>query len=95
VNCGSHCEEYGNPPLGDKPTPAWTVPFCNVTQIEQPLGGKKDVTCPPEKGWALITTMGYTWSAIMSSPVSYSRACYSERSDNTTSHIHPREARVG
>jgi hypothetical protein len=69
-NCGSHCEEYGRPPLRDN-TPAFTVPFCNMTQIEQPLGGKKDVTCPPEKGWALITTMGYTAPLLMSSPVSY------------------------
>ncbi|KAI1758496.1 hypothetical protein GGR53DRAFT_524621 [Hypoxylon sp. FL1150] len=54
VDCGSHCEEYGAPP-GERPGEATTASFCEMSMIEQPLGGreKTNVTCPP--GWYNFT----------------------------------------
>jgi hypothetical protein len=71
VDCGSHCEDYGNPP-GETPSKTWSFDFCEFSNIQQPLGGKKNTTCPPEKGWALIASPGYTWPMYINAPVSFS-----------------------
>ncbi|XXG98252.1 methylenetetrahydrofolate reductase (NAD(P)H) met13 [Hypoxylon texense] len=69
VNCGSHCEEYGTPP-GDRPGETTTADFCEMSEIEQPLGGreKRNATCPPEEGYALITSYGYVVPMFFSTP---------------------------
>lgn len=71
VDCGSHCEEYGNPP-GETPFGLYKDGFCNLTEIMQPTGGeKKKKTCPPEKGWALLESVA--WAArgwVIGAPVS-------------------------
>ncbi|KAH8165903.1 hypothetical protein CIB48_g2344 [Xylaria polymorpha] len=68
VDCGSHCEEYGVPP-GERPGESGTVPFCGVSDIEQPLGGeKRNETCPPVEGHALITSPGYAWRMFFGAP---------------------------
>ncbi|KAI1461187.1 hypothetical protein F4805DRAFT_415008 [Annulohypoxylon moriforme] len=69
-DCGSHCEDYGNPP-GERPGGTlFTMPFCNMSLIEQPLGGrpKKDETCPPEEGYALVKSMGYVMPMVLRTP---------------------------
>lgn len=78
VDCGSHCEEYGAPP-GDRP-PGETVTgdFCEMSEIEQPLGGRKrNQTCPPEEGYALISSPGYVVPMFFSTPVSVFSLSYS------------------
>ncbi|KAI5863771.1 hypothetical protein GGS23DRAFT_513425 [Durotheca rogersii] len=68
VDCGSHCEEYGAPP-GDSPGETVTADFCEMSGIEQPLGGKKkNVTCPPEEGYALISSRGYVVPMFFGTP---------------------------
>ncbi|KAI1775060.1 hypothetical protein F4818DRAFT_441884 [Hypoxylon cercidicola] len=69
VDCGSHCEEYGNPP-GETPKETVALSFCEMSWIEQPLGGKKkkNETCPPEEGYALITSEGYVWEMPIHTP---------------------------
>lgn len=70
VDCGSHCEEYGVPPGGPSGESVM-VGFCELSDIEQPLGGtKKNATCPPGKGYALITSMGYVMPMFFRAPVS-------------------------
>jgi hypothetical protein len=70
IDCGSHCEEYGNPP-GERPGETFTIDFCDFSSIQQPLGGKKNVTCPPpEKGWALITSPAFVWEMFLGPAVS-------------------------
>lgn len=73
VDCGSHCEEYGAPP-GERPGETTTVDFCEMSMIEQPLGGeeKRNVTCPPQEGYALISSEGYVIPMFFSTPVSFS-----------------------
>ncbi|TGJ88662.1 hypothetical protein E0Z10_g9 [Xylaria hypoxylon] len=66
VNCGSHCEEYGAPP-GQSPGESATADFCELSGIEQPLGGKK-ATCPPQEGYALITSSGYVFPMFFGTP---------------------------
>ncbi|KAI0098281.1 hypothetical protein GGR51DRAFT_431810 [Nemania sp. FL0031] len=66
VNCGSHCEEYGAPP-GESPGESALVDFCELSGIEQPLGGKK-ATCPPQEGYALISSLGYVMPMFFSTP---------------------------
>ncbi|KAI0875542.1 hypothetical protein GGS24DRAFT_455065 [Hypoxylon argillaceum] len=66
VDCGSHCEEYGAPP-GESPGESATEGFCNLSNIQQPLGGKK-ATCPPQDGYALITSTGYVMPMFFSTP---------------------------
>ncbi|KAI6091244.1 hypothetical protein F4821DRAFT_198843 [Hypoxylon rubiginosum] len=69
VDCGSHCEEYGAPP-GERPGETTTVDFCEMSMIEQPLGGeeKRNVTCPPQEGYALISSEGYVIPMFFSTP---------------------------
>ncbi|KAI1371191.1 hypothetical protein F4677DRAFT_436223 [Hypoxylon crocopeplum] len=67
-DCGSHCEEYGAPP-GDSPGESLAIDFCDMSEIEQPLGGMKtNVTCPPQEGYALISSMGYVMPMFFSAP---------------------------
>ncbi|KAK3318080.1 hypothetical protein B0H66DRAFT_621771 [Apodospora peruviana] len=66
-DCGSHCEEYGHPP-GSGGT-IIKEDFCLMSEIMQPLGSKRNVTCPPpEKGWALVTSWGYIWPLFLNVP---------------------------
>ncbi|KAM0715194.1 hypothetical protein Q7P37_009659 [Cladosporium fusiforme] len=69
VDCGSHCEEYGNPP-GESPSETVEVDFCEVSEIDQPLGRKSDRngTCPPEKGYALLSSAAYVVPMFFSTP---------------------------
>ncbi|KAI2629984.1 hypothetical protein GGR54DRAFT_587226 [Hypoxylon sp. NC1633] len=68
ADCGSHCEEYGAPP-GTRPGESFTVDFCKMSQIEQPLGGEKtNVTCPPQEGYALITSWGFVLPMFFRAP---------------------------
>lgn len=70
VDCGSHCEEYGAPP-GETPGESTIAGFCELSDIEQPLGGKKkNATCPPEEGHALISSTGYVMPMFFRVPVS-------------------------
>jgi hypothetical protein len=69
VDCGSHCADYGVPPgQGD----SFEVDFCEFSQIEQPLGGKRESPgCPPpEPGPGLISSVGYVWPMFIRAPVS-------------------------
>lgn len=71
VDCGSHCEMYGVPPGEDPSGEVINLDFCEMSAIEQPLGGKHpNVTCPPEKGYALIESIGYVMPLFLSTPVS-------------------------
>ncbi|KAI4866794.1 hypothetical protein F4820DRAFT_446670 [Hypoxylon rubiginosum] len=71
TNCGSHCEEYGAPP-GETPGETGRIGFCEVSQIEQPSGGKeRNATCPPEEGYALITLEGYVMPMFFGTPCWY------------------------
>lgn len=71
VDCGSHCKEYGAPP-GETPGESTSAGFCELSDIEQPLGGKKkNATCPPEEGYALITSIGYVMPMFFRAPVSF------------------------
>ncbi|KAI1268556.1 hypothetical protein F5Y18DRAFT_234590 [Xylariaceae sp. FL1019] len=69
IDCGSHCEDYGNPP-GERPGAGIDVDFCEFTQIQQPLGGlpKRNTTCPPVAGYALSTSMGYLMPMFFRTP---------------------------
>lgn len=71
VDCGSHCEEYGAPP-GETPGETVTVDFCEVSEIEQPSGGgrRRNETCPPVEGYALISSPAYVVPMFFSTPVS-------------------------
>jgi len=71
IDCGSHCEEYGNPP-GEMPGESFLFDYCEYSNIMQPTGGeKRNVTCPPEKGWALIETLAYIWPMFLRVPVRF------------------------
>ncbi|KAB5566683.1 hypothetical protein GE09DRAFT_1107834 [Coniochaeta sp. 2T2.1] len=66
VDCGSHCEDYGVP---SGTGGSFTLDFCDVSGIEQPLGGmRKTPICPPEKGSGLIKNVGYVWPMFIRSP---------------------------
>ncbi|KAI8631673.1 hypothetical protein F5Y19DRAFT_493544 [Xylariaceae sp. FL1651] len=68
VDCGSHCEEYGFPP-GERQGETTTEKFCEMSEIEQPLGGKKkNTTCPPKEGYALISSWGFVMPMFFSNP---------------------------
>jgi len=62
IDCGSHCEEYGHVP-GDPKGETNRFDLCEFSQgLEQPLGGrKKNETCPPEPGPAMIPYAGFVW----------------------------------
>lgn len=69
-DCGSHCEMYGVQP-GEPTGESALFPFCEISLIEQPLGGKKkNATCPVEKGYALITSGGGVVPMFIRAPVS-------------------------
>ena len=70
VNCGSHCEEYGAP--ADSPGESTSFEFCEMSNIEQPLHGKK-ATCPPKEGFALISSPAYVFPMFLNVPVSTTR----------------------
>ncbi|KAI2473471.1 hypothetical protein F4781DRAFT_380433 [Annulohypoxylon bovei var. microspora] len=72
-NCGSHCEEYGRPPFEETPPgEPVSLNFCDLSKIEQPLGGKKKHAtskgCPPEEGYALITSPGFIATLFLNVP---------------------------
>ncbi|KAH9904473.1 hypothetical protein F4778DRAFT_732605 [Xylariomycetidae sp. FL2044] len=76
-DCGSHCEEYGNPP-GARPSESYVADFCEFTSVQQPLGGgtgidrNRNVTCPPPApGFALLTNAAYAWRAFTPEPAWY------------------------
>ncbi|CAG8958678.1 hypothetical protein HYFRA_00011520 [Hymenoscyphus fraxineus] len=66
VNCGSHCEEYGYPK--DTPGANTSFTFCDMSEIEQPLQGRK-ATCPPEKGPTIITSLVYVLPMFLRAPL--------------------------
>ncbi|CAJ2504237.1 Uu.00g116310.m01.CDS01 [Anthostomella pinea] len=70
VDCGSHCEDYGYPPGETSPYEAWTEGFCTLTDIQQPLGGlpKRNTTCPPVEGFALLESPGYVMPMFFRRP---------------------------
>ncbi|KAI0191646.1 hypothetical protein F4808DRAFT_443680 [Astrocystis sublimbata] len=71
LDCGSHCEEYDIPvpPGEERPGESGTIPFCDVSEIEQPLGGeKRNETCPPVEGFGLISSPGYVWRMFVNFP---------------------------
>lgn len=71
ADCGSHCEEYGAPP-GERPGESISADFCEMSGIEQPLGGlETNVTCPPQEGHALISSPGYIMPMFFHAPVSF------------------------
>lgn len=57
-DCGSHCEEYGREP-GEDPGETVKFDFCDMSDIQQPLGHTVDRAFPPEEGWALVSSPGY------------------------------------
>jgi len=61
---------YGSHP-GEQPGEAFTFDsLCDITEIEQPLGGrKKDAYCPPEPGHALLTNAGWVFPMFLRAPV--------------------------
>ncbi|KAI6081592.1 hypothetical protein F4821DRAFT_24424 [Hypoxylon rubiginosum] len=68
ADCGSHCEEYGAPP-GERPGESISADFCEMSGIEQPLGGlETNVTCPPQEGHALISSPGYIMPMFFHAP---------------------------
>lgn len=70
IDCGSHCEMYGHKP-GEVVGESDIEDLCDMIEIEQPTGGKKkNVTCPPEPGYALITGPGYAWPMLFHTVVS-------------------------
>lgn len=72
ADCGSHCEEYGHKPGEPNGGGTFALDFCHMSDIMQPSGGKKkDEVCPPEKGWALIQTLGCVWPLYIRAPVSF------------------------
>ncbi|OQO14035.1 hypothetical protein B0A48_00911 [Cryoendolithus antarcticus] len=67
VDCGSHCEEFGAKP-GDPTSESDKEDFCEMTKIQQPLGGRPAKQCLPEPGFGLITAPGYAWRMIFNGP---------------------------
>jgi len=47
-----------------------SMPFCNLTAIEQPLGRWQKATCPPVPGPAMLTNFGYVIPMFFHVPVS-------------------------
>lgn len=71
VDCGSHCEVYGNP-LGERPSESFTLPFCEISYIEPGLGGgNMNATCEPVQGQARITSLIYVFPMFLNVPVSF------------------------
>jgi hypothetical protein len=70
-NCGSHCEDYGVVDPDDRQGETFTIDFCDMSDIEQPLSGRK-AECPPEKGWAMMHSLGYIMPMFINAPVSIS-----------------------
>ncbi|KAI0884649.1 uncharacterized protein GGS22DRAFT_164033 [Annulohypoxylon maeteangense] len=67
--CGPHCEEHGIPP-GEKHGTLISASFCNMSLVKQSSDGrgKNYETCPPEKGDALVTSMGYVHPMLFRTP---------------------------
>ena len=60
---------YGVPPE-DRAGETASLNFCDFAEFEQPTGGKKrNDTCRPEEGYALITSMAYIWPMLIRAPV--------------------------
>jgi len=69
VDCGSHCEMYGNPP-GETPSGSMSWDFCELHDIMQPTGrDKRNATCQPVDGWALATTFMWIPPLVLVQPV--------------------------
>lgn len=74
-NCGSYCDAYSAPP-DERGGETDRESFCEFHPIEQPLGEsqekkeKKNTTCPPEKGYAMISPMGWAMPMFLWWPVS-------------------------
>ncbi|OIW25809.1 hypothetical protein CONLIGDRAFT_684347 [Coniochaeta ligniaria NRRL 30616] len=75
LDCGSHCEEYGQPEE-DWAGENFTVPgVCGwaIGDIQQPVGGprKRNETCPPVAGPAVITSLGWVPWILIYAPAYY------------------------
>ena len=71
VDCGSHCEMYGNPP-GETPSRSMSWDFCGLHDIMQPIGrDKRNATCPPVDGRALATTAMWIPPLVLVHPVGH------------------------
>jgi hypothetical protein len=73
LDCGSHCEEYGQPEE-DWAGENFTAPgVCGwaIGDIQQPVGGprKRNETCPPVAGPAVITSLGWVPWILIYAPV--------------------------
>ncbi|KAK7979807.1 hypothetical protein PG989_012264 [Apiospora arundinis] len=74
-NCGSYCDAYGAPPE-ERGGETDRESFCELHPIEQPLGGsqkkkRNNSTCPPEKGYAMISPMGWAMPMFLWWPQVY------------------------
>ncbi|KAK8132380.1 hypothetical protein PG999_000553 [Apiospora kogelbergensis] len=71
-NCGSYCDAYDADP-DERQGETFRDDFCVFNPlIEQPLGGnQKNTTCEPEKGYAMITAVGYAMSMFVWWPMVY------------------------
>ncbi|OIW28742.1 hypothetical protein CONLIGDRAFT_715213 [Coniochaeta ligniaria NRRL 30616] len=69
LDWASHPEEYGHKPSQSRAGATYAIDFCHMSNIMQPSGGKKkSENCPPEKGWALIQSIGYVWPMYIRAP---------------------------
>jgi hypothetical protein len=73
VDCGSHCDMYGVPP-DERAGETGSFNFCDLTEIEQPTGGeKRNDTCNPKQGYALISSEAYIFPMFIRAPVCFLR----------------------
>ena len=60
---------YGAPP-DQRAGETLPLDFCELAEIEQPTGGKKrNDTCHPQPGYALITSEAYIFPMAIRAPV--------------------------
>lgn len=70
-NCGSYCDAYNVTDPRDRQGETITVDFCASNLVEQPLGHHRNGECPPQKGAAMISAMGWAVPFIVRSPGYY------------------------
>ena len=74
IDCGSHCEEYGNPP-GEVPSTTFEMDFCKVSYVQQPSepdGKLGNYTCSPSHdGLGKITSPVYLLPMFIRVPVCF------------------------
>ncbi|KAH8176770.1 hypothetical protein LIA77_01852 [Sarocladium implicatum] len=58
-NCGSYCDAYNITDPEDRKGETDTEDFCDLNSLEQPLGHHGNRDCPPQKGPAIISALGY------------------------------------